>query len=178
MRRSRRASASGAPARLQAPRPGYGSWRGMESSGPPPTRPRTFPHPSEILGARPPPAQDYTQASTAATTRSYTLTRETRKEDPRRPPPSTMSRCSSLRSDRWSPSVGTSGHHRRNAQPYRRSRRRGPLPMGRGGRRPDRAARREISLHRATCISALDSVAAAWLHLATASERLESLFQM
>jgi hypothetical protein len=30
----------------------------MESSGPPPIHPRTFPHPLEILGARPPPAQD------------------------------------------------------------------------------------------------------------------------
>ncbi len=32
--------------------------QGMESSGPPPAHPRTFPHPSEVLGARPPPAQD------------------------------------------------------------------------------------------------------------------------
>jgi hypothetical protein len=58
MRRSRRAAAPGAPTPPRAPHPGYGSCRGMESSGPPPTHPRTFPHPSEILGARPPPAQD------------------------------------------------------------------------------------------------------------------------
>jgi len=55
---SRRAAAAGAPAPRQAPHPGYGSCRGMESSGPPPAHPRTFPHPLEILGARPPPAQD------------------------------------------------------------------------------------------------------------------------
>lgn len=58
MRRSRRAAAPTAPTRPRAPRPGYGSCRGMESSGPPPLHPRTFPHPLEILGARPPPAQD------------------------------------------------------------------------------------------------------------------------
>jgi hypothetical protein len=58
MRRSRRAAAPEAPAPPRALHPGYGSCRGMESSGPPPTHPRTFPHPSEILGARPPPAQD------------------------------------------------------------------------------------------------------------------------
>ena len=55
MTRPRRAAAPGAPTHPKAPHPGYGSWRGMESSGPPPIHPRTFPHPSEILGARPPP---------------------------------------------------------------------------------------------------------------------------
>jgi len=58
MRRSRRAAAPGAPTHPRALHPGYGSCRGMESSGPPPAHPRTFPHPLEILGARPPPAQD------------------------------------------------------------------------------------------------------------------------
>jgi len=58
MRRSARAAALGPPAHPQAPQLDYGICRGMESSGPPPAHPRTFPHPSEILGARPPPAQD------------------------------------------------------------------------------------------------------------------------
>jgi hypothetical protein len=56
--RGRRASAPAPPPPPKATHSGYGSCRGMESSGPPPTHPRTFPHPSEILGARPPPAQD------------------------------------------------------------------------------------------------------------------------
>ena len=58
MRGARAAAPAPPPAPQKAPHPGCGSCRGMESSGPPPTHPRTFPHPSEILGARPPPAQD------------------------------------------------------------------------------------------------------------------------
>jgi hypothetical protein len=68
MRRAR-AAAPDPPARPKAPHPGCGICRGMESSGPPPTHPRTFPHPLEILAARPPPL-GFPQLRTAATARS------------------------------------------------------------------------------------------------------------
>lgn len=71
MRRPPRAPAPGAPALPVSLHTGRGSCRGMESSGPPPARPRTFPHPSEILAARPPPAR-ISAAPTAATTGIYT----------------------------------------------------------------------------------------------------------
>jgi hypothetical protein len=80
MRRSRRAAAPGAPTHPRASHSGYGSCRGMESSGPPPTRPRTFPHPSEILGARPPPAQD-SRSSHSRDDEVIYWVRKTRKRD-------------------------------------------------------------------------------------------------
>jgi len=69
MSRARAAAPVPPSAPQKAPHPGYGSCRGMESSEPPPTHPRTFPHPLEILGARPPPP-GFPQLRTAATTRS------------------------------------------------------------------------------------------------------------
>jgi len=113
MSRSWRAAAPAAPTPPRASHPGYGSCRGMESSGPPPLHPRTFPHPLEILGARPPPPRIPT-APTAATTRDI---RGKDKKRGTKPTTSTnMSRRSSLRSDGWSPSIGTGGRFRRNPQ--------------------------------------------------------------
>jgi len=80
MRGGRRAAAPGAPTRPRATHPGYGSCRGMESSGPPAARPRTFPHPLEILGARPPPAQDSHSSHSRDDGEAYRLEKETRKE--------------------------------------------------------------------------------------------------
>ena len=55
---------AGGGGRGDAPLPGYGSCRGMESSAPPPTR--TFPHPLEI--PPPPPTLGIPTAPTAPTT--------------------------------------------------------------------------------------------------------------
>ena len=75
----------------------------MESSGPP-TRPRTFPHPSEILGARPPAARPGLRAAPTAAAAAWNRLQTRSRRNPSRPLQLTRSPRSSLRSDRWSSS--------------------------------------------------------------------------
>lgn len=124
MRRSRRAAAApGAPTHPQAPHPGYGSCRGMESSGPPPTPPPDLPTPLGNPGRPPTARPGFPQAPTAATT-SINSERRQRKDDRiagrwcrRRPLRPTMSPARRYAPTGWPTSVGMGGRIRRNAHP-------------------------------------------------------------
>jgi hypothetical protein len=126
MRRSRRASAPGPPPTSNPPtHPGYGSWRGMESSGSPSHPPPDLPTPLGNPG-RPPPARPGLHAApTAAATEVSRERKEEEKDDrlrqplepSRRPHRSTMSPARRYAPTGWPPSVGMGGRLRRNPHP-------------------------------------------------------------